>query len=103
MMLTKRRYSGLGGVRTSNAAILDGCSHASHRMSQQNWSGKSELLNKSNDIAGVISVAIAIQRCARIAVPSSVGHYYVVVSFESACQTSHDRWRPLPCSCILSP
>ena len=63
-----------------------GRSHASHRMSQQNRRGKSEPLDEPNDIACVILVAIAIERSARISVPSGVRHHYVVLTFQSACQ-----------------
>jgi hypothetical protein len=63
-----------------------GRSHASHRMSQENRSGKSEPLDESNDIARVIVVAIAIERSARAPVPSGVRHHDVVLVFESACQ-----------------
>jgi hypothetical protein len=63
-----------------------GRSHASHRMAQQNRRGKSKSLDKSNDIACVILISIPIERRARIPVPSSVGHYHIVFTFESARQ-----------------
>ena len=63
-----------------------GRGHASHRMAQQNRGGKSKLLDEPNDIACVILISIAIERRARIPVPSSVGHYYIVFTFESARQ-----------------
>jgi hypothetical protein len=50
-----------------------GGSHTAHRMAQQNRSGKSELLDESNDIACVILVSIPTERRARIPMaPSSL-------------------------------
>jgi hypothetical protein len=81
------------GVRQDDAANGRGAltrdhgrSHTSHRMAQQNWSGKSEPLDEPNDIACVILVSIPMERRAGIPVPSSVGHNYIVFTFESACQ-----------------
>src|SRR6516165_9297839 len=57
-----------------------GCSHASHRVTQQYRSGEPEPSYESNDVARVIAVAIATKRLARFPVPSGVRHHYVIFS-----------------------
>jgi hypothetical protein len=86
------------GVRQDDATKGHGDStrhhgrgHASHRMSQDNRSGKSEPLDESNDIACVILVAIAIERCARAPVPSGVRHHHVVLTLERVPKGSSRR------------
>src|ERR1700722_11738395 len=83
------------GVRQDDAANGrgeltrdQGRSHTSHRMAEQNRSGKSEPLDESNDIACAILISISIERRARIPVAPGVGHHHVVFTFESACQRS---------------
>lgn len=61
-------------------------SHASHRVAEQNRSGKSERFDESNDVACVVAIQIPMKRRARLSVTSGVRHYYVVVAFESARQ-----------------
>src|SRR5258708_1750918 len=63
-----------------------GRSHASHRVPQQNRSGKSEPSDESNDVARVILVFVPMKWRGRIPVSPGVRHHYVVFVFESACQ-----------------
>lgn len=67
-------------------ARYHGRRHASHRVAQQNRSGKPEPLDESHNIACMILVPIPMGRCARIPMPSGVWHDYIVFTFQSACQ-----------------
>ncbi len=68
--------------------------HASHRVPQQDRSGKSEPPDESDDVARVVLVTIPVERRARTAVPPGIWHHHVVFTLESAGQRSPARAAP---------
>ncbi len=63
-----------------------GRGHASHRMPDENWGGKAEPSDETHNVARVIVVSISMERRARLAVPPSIRHHHIELTFKRAGQ-----------------